>query len=205
MYNSLIERDGDFCYICINKVDERGNAKLIIEHKNGLKDDWEPKNLGLAHQSCNVKKQKLYTRAETPSAEKFHAPILSISNEPSAQTQTQVKDIAEPERALKTEIEQAHKESPQMAVAREKQPEYENWILDNISRDGGLTAWDCIYEGSRQIGIRVATARNYFYQLIAINWIELGKGPRGHKRIFIGSKAPASSEEIERNQDRLKS
>lgn len=55
----LLQRDGSKCYLCLKKTDENGSSTLFVEHKNNDKSSreyWHPANLGLAHQSCNIKK-----------------------------------------------------------------------------------------------------------------------------------------------------
>lgn len=56
VFRFLLERDGENCYLCGKLTDAKGSKTLIIEHKDNNSDNPDPANLGLAHPSCNTKK-----------------------------------------------------------------------------------------------------------------------------------------------------
>lgn len=56
VFRFLSNRDGLTCYLCGQEKDEKGSANLVVEHKDNDKDNPDPTNLGLAHPSCNIKK-----------------------------------------------------------------------------------------------------------------------------------------------------
>lgn len=51
----LIQRDGEKCYLCGEKVCKRHgtHSALIVEHKDNDETNFNPANLGLAHRCCN--------------------------------------------------------------------------------------------------------------------------------------------------------
>ena len=48
--------DGEICYICKSKADHLGRSKLFVEHKDNDSNNYAEDNLGLAHRSCNTRK-----------------------------------------------------------------------------------------------------------------------------------------------------
>ncbi|MDE2439201.1 MAG: hypothetical protein KGN01_07480 [Patescibacteria group bacterium] len=48
--------DGEICYICKHKSDPLGRTKLFVEHKDNDPANYSEENLGLAHRSCNTRK-----------------------------------------------------------------------------------------------------------------------------------------------------
>ncbi len=52
-------------YQTLLELDSLGISKLVLEHKNNLSGD-ELDNLGLAHQSCNLRKEKIGAWSKSP-------------------------------------------------------------------------------------------------------------------------------------------
>ncbi len=131
---------------------------LIIDHRDNNPENKSLENLQYACRSCNFKKNP---RATIPHRERERDIITERARDEDARD----------------------RESPEITIARDKQPLYDKWVFDNINRPSGLTMFEAIYEGSKQNGIAVLTARHYLYQLLATS-LRLGEGPRGHRRVL---------------------
>ena len=70
IFKFLRERDGNKCYLCGNEF--ISSREPILEHLNDVWSDNREDNLGLAHQSCNIKKasNEDYQRIATNKLEK---------------------------------------------------------------------------------------------------------------------------------------
>ncbi len=70
IFKFLRERDGNKCYLCEQEF--KSPREPILEHLNDSWNDNREDNLGLAHQSCNIKKanDEEYQRIATDKLEK---------------------------------------------------------------------------------------------------------------------------------------
>lgn len=132
----------------------KSGSELVIDHIDGNRQNEAPINKQLLCRSCNGKKHL--------------TSVLPVS----------VKENEKIEREGEVE-----RESPELKVAREKQPDYVTWLFENVDREGGLTFWAAIYEGSDRNDISPVTARRYLYKKLATT-LRLGAGARGHRRIL---------------------
>jgi len=157
-YRFLVERDGAKCKIC--GVSER-EKKLVIAHLDGDPSNNDPRNLSLLCRGCNTREWWKMVRSGVSVREKVEGVAV--------------------ERQMDVE-----REPPEMKVMREKRPEYTKWLLENVMREGGVTMWEAIYEGSKALDLSPITCRRYLYQELSRQGLfKLGDGPRGHRRILI--------------------
>jgi hypothetical protein len=131
--------------------------ELVIDHIDGNRQNENPANLRLLCRSCNRKN------------------LIELHSSITVKERELVQDEVETE-----------SESAELKVAREKQPDYVKWLYENVEREGGLTFWAAIYEGSDDCDISPVTARRYFYKKLAKKIIRLGDGTRGHRRVMWG-------------------
>ena len=118
----------------------------------------EPEFLHLVCQSCNFKMRKVTGKVRV-----------------SARKSMAVADEGGVER-----------ESPELKIAKEAEPIYYQWLLENVERQGGLTFFDAVYEGAEFANISPVTARRYLYKKLASRKFRLGEGSRGHRRLLFG-------------------
>ena len=129
-------------------------SELVIDHIDGNRQNEDPANKRLLCRSCNRKN------------------LIELRSPIGVKEREKIGDESEVER-----------ESPELKVAREKQPDYVRWLYENIGRKGGLTFWDAVYEGADRNDISPVTARRYLYKKLATT-LKLGDGARGHRRIL---------------------
>lgn len=82
----------------------------------------------------------------------------------------------------------------EMRVSREKEPEYANWLWDQLLiLDGGLrfqpkalTVHDAIFAGAQAVGISPNTTKRYLMKLVSFEGpFRIGEGPNGHQEIQL--------------------
>ncbi|MEM3439421.1 MAG: hypothetical protein QXG32_00685 [Candidatus Bathyarchaeia archaeon] len=85
------------------------------------------------------------------------------------------------ERALSVEAE-----SPEIRIARAKEPLFRAKCIELCLRPGGLTVYDAINEVAEIVGISPVTARRYLAKLTSpAGPLKIGEGPRGHQLILL--------------------
>jgi hypothetical protein len=78
------------------------------------------------------------------------------------------------------------REPPELKIAREKEPLYIKWVIENVNRLGGLTFYEAIYEGAKALDLSPVTTKRYLMkELTQLGLFRLGNGPRGHRRILL--------------------
>lgn len=147
-YSFLALRDGEKCASCA-----KTGVELVIDHKDGNRQNEDPANKRLLCRSCN---RKNLIELRSPIGEKERENVIA---ETASETMSRSEKVAE-----------------------EKEPLYVSWLYDNVDRPGGLTFWAALYEGSDRVDISPVTARRYLMKKLATTF-KLGPGPRGHKLI----------------------
>lgn len=147
-YSFLALRDGEKCDSCA-----KTGSELVIDHKDGNRQNEDPLNKRLLCRSCN---RKNLIELRSPIGEKERENVI-----------------------IEAGSEQM---SPELRINQDKEPLYFAWLYENVDRQAGLTFWDALYEGSDRIGISPVTARRYLMKKLATTF-KLGPGPRGHKLI----------------------
>lgn len=117
VYRYLVQRDGEKCYICGDKICKIHNlhTRLIVEHKDNDERNPNPDNLGLGHKCCNGRKNA-----------KGHPPDALPLNER--------------ERALKPTRFTLEPGSDSKASSQEKadhekmRPRWDDWISGRVTR-----------------------------------------------------------------------
>ena len=135
---------------------KKTGIELVIAHIDGNRQNNNPLNKALYCRSCN-RKDFIAQHYTNSVREKTNARILD-------------------EGAVE-------RESPELRISKEKEPEYFAWLFENVERKNGLTFFDAVYEGADRVGISPVTARRYLYKKLATE-LRLGDGSRGHKRIL---------------------
>lgn len=126
----------------------------MIDHIDGNRQNDIPANKRLLCRSCNRKN------------------LIELHS-----------SVSESEREnIKAEAAVEHMPA-EIRINEEKEGPYVAWLYENVDREGGLTFWDCLYEGSDRIGISPITARRYLLKKMATTF-KFGAGTRGHKRIL---------------------
>jgi len=176
IYDMLVREEGDKCKTC-------GRSPpiwtLVVDHIDNNENNWTRANLQLLCRKCN--------RAKNPPRAKG-----SVSKSKSVCVSDQNAQ----------EEGNIDREPPELRVKRDKTPQFDNWIYDNIGRNGGLTFWEAEYEGSGFIGLSPVTAKRRIYQLLGMHIIQFGEGPRGHRKIIWGMTDQEKQAEIMREAKR---
>lgn len=83
-------------------------------------------------------------------------------------------------------IMHVEEESPEMRVARAKEPEFRKWCLEHMMPPQSLTVHEAINAGAEAVGISIVTARRYLNKLVSFEGpFNLGEGERGHQELLI--------------------
>jgi len=210
-YYYLCERDGESCKVCKKGPDE---VKLEIDHVDGDPNNNAPENIRLTCHDCNIREMwtKIKHKIKTQPSEKSAASeVLSASGAPQGiereitskdlvNTNITDQDLQKIEhgtsesgseikalegRRVERQLD-VYRESPELRIARDKQPLFRKVCLELILSPGGLTTHRAYYEVSERIDISPTTAMRYLGKATsAAGPFKLGEGPRGHQLVLL--------------------
>ena len=132
------------CEECLGKVcgckDEKTSAgKLIIEHKDNDHLNWDPDNLQLASQSCNIKKNPPYRR--------------------------DVDNVRDTRGVRDTVDEDIKPRSAEMLRNMKSEPTFQNWLKKEMNKKLRMELEDVINSGAHIAEVSIDTTRRYLKKL----------------------------------------
>ena len=139
IYPFIAERDGEYCIACfIEKGFRRGpgSVKLEIDHADGNKHNWDPRNLHLLCKTHNLKYRSLSSRAHVSLLAGYSAVNVSVcvkNNEYKSATKRAVS---------------YSEGSPEMKVNSIAESNWLNYMHSMIDQDGSITIDDSVKAGA---------------------------------------------------------
>jgi len=212
-YYALTKRDGEFCCVCKKGPEE---AHLEVDHIDGDRNNNSPNNLRLLCHGCNVREywRKIHEAIKGQPPEK--APISEIlsGSSPSQTSEREIitkhdllntdppphiiqkiehrKDESVSEikaggegRRVEQQLD-VYRESPELRISREKEPEFRRLCVEYVISRSLFTVNDATFEVSEEISLSPITAQRYLKKLTSAKGpLKIGEGPRGHQRLLL--------------------
>jgi len=214
-YMYLSERDGELCAVCgkgpeevrleIDHVDgdPNNNAPENIRflcHRCNLKELWKrikakiktqpsekPPISELLSPSASMSgggaEREIITKHDLSNADLPPEAIQKIACE----RDENVSEIRSVEGRRSERMLDVYRESPELRISREKEPEFRRKCLEYVLRAEGFTVHQAIYELAEEISLSPITCRRYLEKLTsAVGPLKIGEsGPRGHQVLLL--------------------
>ena len=210
-YQFLVTRDGEFCTIC--KKDPKEVGTLEVDHIDGDRNNNAPQNIRLMCHGCNIKEywRKIHEKLEAQPSEKTAISDLLNPNRTSEREIITKHDLvnADPSAEAIQKIERGkdesvseikaggegrrveqqldvYRESPELRISREKEPEFRRLCVEYVITRLLFTVNDAVFEVSEEISLSPITAQRYLKKLTSAKGpLVIGEGPRGHQRLLL--------------------
>jgi hypothetical protein len=151
-YRFIAARDGEYCLACGRKP---SSVRLEIDHADNNISNWDPDNLHLLCQRCNLKMRQL-TRAE-------HKKL--IAGYSAKNVCVRESERGNPSTSLIKEMVDYRQGSPEMQVSSWCDEKYRNWVLSYIRVNGFIPKEEAIYSGAEIVGNSPTTCQRYLRKL----------------------------------------
>jgi hypothetical protein len=161
IHKLLIETRGNKCERCgaIGK-------ELVKHHKDWNRSNWEPSNLLLLCKSCN---------AELTIGRNQQSPPIKLKK----------KQTLEDVRRTLAQTEIIDRNPNPLGVNRDKYPKWWAWMIENVSRQSGVTYHEAIYEAAEAVGLNHQTTRGYLEMKIAARKLRLSEGSKDPRKVKV--------------------
>ena len=214
-YIYLSERDGELCSVCakgpeevrleIDHIDGDPNNNApenlrFLCHRCNMKELWirikakirtQPSEKTamseILSRSTSMRggaaEREIITKHDLSNADPSPQLIQKIEREKNES----VSEIKAVEGRRSERMLDVYRESPELRISREKEPEFRKKCLAYVLRSEGFTVHQAIYELAEEISLSPITCRRYLEKLTsAVGPLKIGEsGPRGHQVLLL--------------------
>ena len=149
-YRYLVLRDGEHCDIC-KKIPTTQNG-LDIDHIDGDKNNYAPRNLRLLCRHCNVvleNKSRLHEKTNLGPSDRGE----------------REREEGQPNTRLVREVVDYKGGSVEMQASFLFELDYREWVLAQVKRGGALLKKEAIFAGAELVGCSPTTTSKYLAKL----------------------------------------
>ena len=152
IYRWIVARDGEYCLIC-GKRSPR--VKLEIDHADTNIDNWDPSNLHLLCQRCNLKMRRLTVREHKKLIESYSAiNVCEREREFGNNTTNAVREMVDYQQG-----------SVEMKANSIFEVKYREWIMSYLKENRFISKQEAINSGAFVTGANPVTVKRYLSTL----------------------------------------
>jgi len=152
-YDFIAARDGEYCLVCRRRPPAVN--RLEIDHADNNTSNWDPDNLHLLCQRCNLKLRQLSTRDHKKLIRHYSAINVSERERDLGNVSThQVKELVD-----------YRSGSTEMQANSYYETKYREWLLSGIKNNGFITKEDAVNSGAEVTGCNPITTSRYLAKM----------------------------------------
>ena len=153
LYKFIAARDGEYCIIC--KAKPIPDKPLQIDHANNDSNNWNPDNVHLLCQTCNLKMRGKTIREHIELIEHYSAlNERERARERGREATSRVKDLVDYRSA-----------SPEMKANSYYEIAFRDWVLHTVKVDGFIAKKEAINSGAEVVGSSPLSTGRYLDKL----------------------------------------